>query len=37
MSLSKASKRLKIPKATLSNKLNNVKQEGKAGGQISFF
>ena len=34
MSLSKASKRFKIPKATLSIKLNNVKQESKAGSQI---
>ena len=34
MSLSKASKKFKIPKGTLSNKLNNVKQEGKAGGQM---
>ena len=34
MSLSKASKKFKIPKGTLSNKLNNVKQERKAGGQM---
>ena len=34
MSLSKASKEFKIPKGTLSNKLDNVKQEGKAGDQM---
>ena len=34
MSLSKVSKEFTIPKKTLSNKMNNVKQECKAGGQM---
>ena len=34
MSLSKASREFKISKAILSNRLNNVKQEGKAGGEM---
>ena len=34
MPLSEALKESKIPKGTLFNKLNNVEQEGKAGGQM---
>ena len=34
MSLYQELNEFKIPKGTLSNKLKNVKQEGKAGGQM---